>query len=552
MLPRKAAGQKRTSPQIQGPPEQIHMTSTSKQRALSLRDLFLAILSGLLLTASFPPGKFSFLAWIALIPLLVSILHKAPRNAFKLGFIAGFFHYLTLVYWIVVVLGQYGNLSLPVSLLALVLLSLFLALYPALFSCLACRLNNGLFYPFFLGAFWVSIEYARAHLVTGFPWCLLGYSQYEHLAVIQIANLFGVYAVSFLIVLVNGLIFQSFFRSKVTKHPLLKWEWGFVIMLIAGTLAYGFHQLAQKNARDNTAPHINAAVVQANIDQSVKWKPSVQLQTLATYFKLSRSVGHSKPALVVWPETALPLFYQDAPLFSPKMRDLATELGALLLFGSPAYERINGKIRYYNRAYMITPGVPVPQYYDKRHLVPFGEYVPLKKYLPFINHLVQAAGNFAQGGPQGPLKGRDLSMGVLICFEAIFPELARDLSREGANLLVNITNDAWFGATSAPYQHLSMAVFRSVETGIPMIRAANTGFSAFIGTDGQVLKKTHLFVEAVLNQSIPVSPAKPTIYTRSGDLFAGGLVLISLLNLLNAFRKRSKKRTTANTARSGK
>ena len=518
------------------------MTPATKQSALSLRNLFQAILSGLLLTASFPPGKFSFLAWIALIPLLVSIQDKAPRSAFKLGFIAGFFHFITLMYWIIVVLKQYGNLPLAVSLLALLLLSLFLALYPGLFSCFTCQMNRGPFSIFFMAAFWVSLEYARAHLVTGFPWCLLGYSQYEHLAVIQIADLFGIYGVSFLIVLVNGLIFQSFFRKKGTKRTFLKWAWLFMVLLTAGTLTYGFHQVTQKRTQAETAPQINAAVVQANIDQSVKWKPSVQSQTLQTYFRLSRSVADSKPALIVWPETALPFFYQDAPGFSPKMRDLSNELGAALLFGSPAYKRINRKIRYYNRAYMITPDISITQYYDKRHLVPFGEYVPLKQYLPFINHLVQAAGNFAQGDRQDPLKDNDLSLGVLICFEAIFPELARDLSREGANLLVNITNDAWFGATSAPYQHLSMAVFRSVETGLPMIRAANTGFSAFIGSDGAILSRSNLFVEAVLDQSIPVSPATPTFYTRFGDLFAGGLVLISLLKLLYTFRKRVKKR----------
>ena len=528
------------------------MTSTAKQRTRSLRDLLLAILSGLLLTASFPPGNLSFFAWLAFIPLLVSVQDRPARSAFKLGFITGFFHTITLIYWIVVVLGQYGNLPFALSLLALVLLSFFLALYPALFSCLASRLNHGLFYPFFLGAFWVSMEYARAHLVTGFPWCLLGYSQYKQLAVIQIANLFGVYAVSFLIVLLNGLIFQTFFRDKHIKNPGLKWEWGVVVLVAAGTLTYGFQQLSQKKIEDNSAPRINAAVVQANIDQSLKWKPAYQVQTLKTYFKLSRSVGHLNPTLVVWPETALPLFYQDAPLFSLKMRDLSAELDAILLFGSPAYERDNKIIRYYNRAYMITPGIPVSQYYDKRHLVPFGEYVPLKKYLPFIHQLVQAAGNFTPGDLQGPLKEKDLSLGVLICFEAIFPELAGDLSRAGANLLVNITNDAWFGNTSAPYQHLGMAVFRSVETGIPMIRAANTGFSAFIGTDGKILSKTHLFVEAVLDQSIPVSPAKPTLYTRSGDLFSGGMVLISLLNLLFSFRKRFKKKPTAKNARSGK
>ncbi len=455
-----------------------------------------------------------------------------------MGLIAGFFHYITLLYWIIVVLGQYGNLSLPVSLLALLLLGLFLALYPALFSCLVSRLSQANFSVFFMAAFWVCLEYARAHLVTGFPWCLLGYSQHQHLAVIQIANLVGVYGISFLIVLVNGLLCHSFFRHKENNDPYLKWEWLFVILFTAGALTYGFHQLSEKKTRNQKAPHVNVAVVQANIDQSVKWKAAYQLRTIATYFRLSRSVGHSKPALIVWPETALPFFFQDAPGFLPEITSLSQELGAALVFGSPAYQRTNGKISYYNRAYMISPGLGSIPYYDKRHLVPFGEYVPLKQYLPFINHLVQAAGNFVPGEPQGPLKDKDLSLGVLICFEAIFPELARDLSREGANLLVNITNDAWFGSTSAPYQHLGMAVFRCVETGIPMVRAANTGFSAFIGSDGAILSRSDLFEEAVLDRSVPVLPPIPTFYTRFGDLFVGGLMLVSLLGLFCAFRKR--------------
>ena len=521
------------------------MTPTTKQSPLSLRNLLAAILSGVLLTASFPPGNLSFLAWVALIPLLISIRNAPLGKAFKLGLIVGFFHYISLMYWIIVVLGQYGNLSLPVSLLALLLLSLFLALYPALFSCLASRLNQGHFSIFFMAAFWVCMEYARANLVTGFPWCLLGYSQYQHLAVIQIADILGVYGVSFLVVLINGLLFHSFFRNKGGKAPHLKWEWLWVMLFAAGTLTYGFHQLSEKKTQNKTAPHINAAVVQANIDQSVKWKAEYQLRTIAAYFRLSRSVGHSKPALIVWPETALPFFFQDAPGFLPEITSLSHELGAALVFGSPAYQRTKGKISYYNRAYMINPGLGPIQYYDKRHLVPFGEYVPLKQYLPFINHLVQAAGNFVPGEPQGPLKDRDLSLGVLICFEAIFPELARDLSREGANLLVNITNDAWFGSTSAPYQHLSMAAFRCVETGIPMVRAANTGFSAFIGSDGAILSRSDLFEEAVLDRSVPVLPASQTFYTRFGDLFALGLVLVSLLKLLYVFRKGLRKRRTA-------
>ncbi|EFK07181.1 apolipoprotein N-acyltransferase [delta proteobacterium NaphS2] len=519
------------------------MTPATKQRAFSTRDLLLAILSGLLLTASFPPGKFSFLAWIALIPLFISLRDKRPRSAFKLGFIGGFFHYLTLLYWVIVVLGRYGNLHMAISLLALLLLSLFLALYPGLFSALASQMVGTRFSFFFMAALWVSLEFLRAHLFTGFPWCLLGYTQYERLAVIQIADLTGVYGISFLIVLVNGLIFQSFFMKNRSLHTFLKWEWLFVALLVTGTIFYGFQKLAQKKAGKQSDPHLNAAVIQADIDQSVKWKPSYQRKTLETYFRLSSLAAPLKPALIVWPETALPFFYQDAPAFSSQMRHFADRIGATLVFGSPAYERKNRRIEYYNRAYMITPGISSAGYYDKRHLVPFGEYVPLKKYLPFLNQLVQAAGNFVSGGRQGPLMKKDLSLGVLICFEAIFPELARDLARDGAQVLVNITNDAWFGATSAPYQHLSMAVFRSVETGLPMIRAANTGFSAFIGPSGKILSRSALFEEAVLDQSVPFSPSPPaTLYTRMGDLFAGALLLISLLKLFYLFRMRVKRK----------
>ena len=162
-----------------------------------------------------------------------------------------------------------------------------------------------------------------------------------------------------------------------------------VVPIMAGALIYGVHQLSQKKVRIKTAPSLNAAVVQANIDQSVKWKPSFQIKTLETYFRLSRSVGRNKPALIVWPETALPLFYQDAPRFSPRMEGLSEELGAILLFGSPAYSRTGGGIEYYNRAYMIAPGASSTRYYDKRHLVPFGEYVPLEEISP----LYQPAGS---------------------------------------------------------------------------------------------------------------------------------------------------------------
>ena len=184
------------------------------------------------------------------------------------------------------------------------------------------------------------------------------------------------------------------------------------------------------------------------------------------------------------------------------------------------------------------------RHYDKIHLVPFGEYVPLKKFLPFIHRLVQSAGDFTPGVSTLPLKSDGVSVGVLICFEGIFPELARELTANGANLLVNLTNDAWYGMTSAPFQHLSMAVFRCVENRRPMLRAANTGISAIIGTDGKILGSTGLFKEAVLMRSLPIPPSKKTLYTRIGDIFAAGLLLITFLWIIRIFFQEEEREKT--------
>lgn len=497
-----------------------------------LRNLLLAILSGILLTLSFPPGKFSFVAWFALIPLLKGIQTASPSNAFKLGLVSGLAHYLTLIYWIIVVLEHYGNLHIGIAVFALLLLSLYLSLYVALFSTLASRLTDSGFYPVILGCYWVALEYLKAHLMTGFPWCLLGYSQYEHLHIIQSADLFGVYGISFLIVLVNGVVFRISAMSLGRKTGVLKWELPVAVLLLAGTWIYSHYQISGTPADGQTGRPVKAAVVQANIDQSVKWDPAYQEDTLQSYFRLTRSARGFHPELIVWPETSLPFFFQDHPRFSPGIISLAAESRAVLIFGSPAYRRDGRAVHYYNRAYMIRPDTRDILYYDKIHLVPFGEYVPFKKYLPFIHRLVEAAGDFAQGEKSEVLKAGDLSLGVLICFEAIFPELAGAFARNGANILVNITNDAWFGRTSAPYQHLSMAVFRAIETRRPMIRAANTGFSAFITPTGVIQGKSDLFAEAVLKGSITAGAFPLTFYSRFGDLFAVTLLVISAAHIL--------------------
>ncbi len=485
-----------------------------------------------MLTASFPTGKLGWMAWFALVPLLKSLDRTSPSQAFKLGFIAGIVHYLTLVYWIILALHNYGGLNFFISSIILILLCLYLSLYPAFFSYVFSHMKDTRFMILSMGSLWVGLEYIRAKLLTGFPWCLLGYTQFRHLKLIQIADLVGVYGVSFLIVLSNVLIYALVFDRNLRKKKLLKWE-ALVILLIAlFTVTYGHYRLTWDKTQGKNDRSVRIAIIQGNIDQAIKWNPAYQGKTLDTYHRLTREASGFKPHLVVWPETSVPFFFQDNIKFSPRVFRIIQESGADLIFGSPAYSRDDGATKYYNRAYLLLSDGELPGYYDKVHLVPFGEYVPLKRFLPFVHRLVPAAGDFASGQKIKPLRLPYLSAGILICFEVIFPEMARTQVREGATVLVNMTNDAWFGMTSAPFQHLSIAVFRAVENGRPLIRAANTGISAFIGPQGRIISQGGLFTEEILSHEIRSGETSLKWYTRYGDFFAFSLLIISLANIL--------------------
>jgi apolipoprotein N-acyltransferase len=490
----------------------------------------LSILSGAMLTASFAPAKLGWLAWLALVPLLKGLQKEAPSRAFKLGLLAGFIHYVTLIYWILAVLEQYGGLNILLSASVLLILCLYLSLYFALFSYLVSSLRGAPFAALLTASVWVALEFVRAKLLTGFPWCLLGYSQYRYLDLIQISTLFGVYGVSFLIVLSNALIYALFFDRSFQKKGFLRWEVALASVMVFLTLAYGHLRLQVADPEGKGQRSIRAAVVQGNIDQSVKWDPAYQEKSILVYERLTRNTRPFRPDLVVWPETSVPLFFQDRTPFSRRITALARNLGTDLLFGSPAYRQGPAGTSYLNRAYHLSMEGEISGYYDKGHLVPFGEYVPLKRFLPFVHRLVPAAGDFIPGDRTAPLRLSSSSAGVLVCFEVIFPELARQRVEEGAQVLVNLTNDAWFGMTSAPYQHLSMAVFRALENGRPLIRAANTGISAFIGPRGKILDRAGLFTEALLTREVRLSDGRSrTFYTRYGDLFALFLSVISLI-----------------------
>ncbi|MCD6265689.1 MAG: apolipoprotein N-acyltransferase [Deltaproteobacteria bacterium] len=521
---------------------------------ITIRNVLLAALSGLMLTASFAPVNLDWIAWISLIPLLISLEDKSLSDAFKIGLFVGLFHYLTLIYWIVNVLSRYGNINLILSLSALLLLSFYLAFYIALFALIVANFKNNRLSPFWGACIWVALEYARSYIMTGFPWCLLGYSQYSRLPLIQISDIAGVYGISFIIVLVNFALYnvvslmikkkastyaigdksevKGYDHNKHNGHHLriIGIDAIFTFFLVGCVLVYGYSRLKEKADNNVKGKELRVMIVQGNIDQSLKWDSDFQEETLSIYKKLSLESADFKPQLIIWPETALPFFFQDASHLSKEVFEVARITNANILFGSPAYVKDKDSILYYNRAYMISKS-RVFDYYDKVHLVPFGEYVPLKKCIPFVHRLVTAAGDFSTGKKAEPIYSPGLKIGALICFETIFPDIPRRFAAQGAELLVNLTNDAWFGRTSAPYQHLSMAVFRCVENRLPMARAANTGISAFILANGKIVDKSKLFAREILQKKIKLAHKK-TFYSQLGNIFAILLTIATIIKFL--------------------
>jgi apolipoprotein N-acyltransferase len=497
----------------------------------------LAVTTGLLATVSFPRIDWGWLVWVAFVPLLYAIKDTSPRRSFKLGFLAGLAHYGTLLYWIVGVINHYGHLPTVLCALIFMLLVFYLSLYPGLFAVLVSQLRARSLPYYLAGPFlWVALEYVESFFLSGFPWENLGYSQYNQLHLIQISDILGVYGLSALIMAVNGVLFECL--DTISRNRTFAWRPLLGVgLVIAGFLIYGTWRIQKTNRSVEAAPKRTVALVQGNIDQSVKWLPSFQRETLRRYAALSTDALQDSPELIIWPETALPFYFLHDGDLTEETLELVRTSGVYFVLGSPSFRSTGQTIRYYNSAYLVGPAGKVVGKYDKVHLVPYGEYVPLKRYFPFLGKMVEAVGDFDSGKKGQVLLWGSERIGVLICFEAIFPELAGSMVQNGAQLLINITNDAWFGRSSAPHQHLSMVVFRAVENHLAVARAANTGISAFVDPVGRLLDQTPLFEEAIRSRALPLMNHK-SFYARHGDIFAIGCVLMSLLIWIGAFRNR--------------
>ena len=478
----------------------------------------LAAASGGLLVLAYPTADIGGLAFIALVPLLLAIRGEAPARAFWWGTLAGLVFYVGSISWVTRTMTSYGGLSVATSVLVLAALASYLALYVGLFCFGVSALAGAAWWINLLAtsALWVGLEYLRSYALTGFPWALLGYTQYRTVMLLPIASVAGVYGLSFLVILVNIGLAQLTSTSGGRLRTIL------LAGLVALLLVWSPTLLSPPSAPAGPEEEIGVALLQGNIDQASKWNPAMQAATIELYRRLSLEAATNTPTLIVWPETAAPFFFRYEPALRGRVLDIAAETGSYLLVGSPDVERASVGAegdRFYNSAFLVSPNRELLGKYDKIHMVPFGEYVPLKSILFFVHKLAYGIGDFEPGRTHTVFHLPRGRFGVTICYEVIFPDQVRRYVKQGADFLVNITNDAWFGRSAAPGQHLAMAALRAAENRRYLIRAANTGISAIIDPTGRIVKASEIFVPAVVSGRIQLRRGE-TFYTRYGDLFA--------------------------------
>lgn len=505
------------------------------------RRVILAVTSGLCLSAALPWLDCEPLAWIGLVPLLIAVRGLEPRWAFAIGWISGLTFYVTTCYWIVHTIGHYTALPVPVAAVVLLIMSSVLGCYTAAFAAGVRWFEiRGLPAVWIAPALWVTLEWARGWFFIGFPWGALGYTQYRHHALLQMVEVTGVYGISAVLVLFNTTVESVLRRRGVGVQRALPALVTLTVLMV-GLPAIGRWR-AEAIRTHRPAGHLRIGIAQGNVEQDHKWDPAYQGETLARYRDLTSAAAHAEggpPTVMLWPETATPFFFQDPGALREAVLETAVDNRVFLLFGSPAYfQSGGGRLEQLNRAYLVSPEGRELGTYDKMQLVPFGEYVPYAKLLFFVDKIVVAAGALSPGRTASVLEVPGGRLGPLICYEGIFPALTRRFVAGGADVLVNVTNDAWYGRSSAPYQHLAQAAVRAVENRVPLVRAANTGISAVVDPDGRIRWQSALF-EPAWHVADVTWPGITTFYTRFGDVFAWTCGLVTLAAIVVGLRRRA-------------
>ena len=497
--------------------------------------VFGCLLTSLLLILSFPMADLGWLGFVAFVPLLLALRGLAPREAARLGFLAGVVFFSGLLYWLTSVMTRYAGLQVITGAALLGLLVAYLSIYVALFAAIVgAGLQRAGAIAYLAAPFvWTGLELLRGRLLTGFPWGVIGATQWRHAALLQAGALGGVALVSWLVVLANAAIALLLTRDATRRDRIAA---AAAIALVAGTAALGSRAVARLPAGDGEA--IPVAAIQANVPQDRKWRPEEQSGLVTRLIEQSRQAVDRGARLVVWPESSSPLSYNrpagEAAIGLPIQADrsdaarvgvFVRESGVTLVSGAVQYRYEGSEKRAYNTAFVATRDGSAGESYDKVHLVPFGEYVPLQRLLFFVNRLVEGAvSDFGAGTRTEPLHTPVGEVGPLICYEAIFPEHARLMAP--ARFLINLTNDAWFGKSAGPRQHLALATVRAAENHRWMLRAANTGISAIVDPAGRVVADTPLEEERVLVGTLHAR-SDVTPYAARGDVFGWGCAIVA-------------------------
>ncbi len=444
---------------------------------------------GFTLGLAYPAIDWAGTAWIALVPVFYVAVTAPPRTAFGWGWLAGFAFFLPLLRWLNFTFRTYSDIPWPLT-----------------------------------WAPTMALAGLRATLLGGFPWGELGYSQYRQLTVIQVAELGGAHAVSFVVCAVN---------AAITATVVVEYRRALLGVAVAGvllvsTLGFGRMRLAEAEP----AATVTIAGMQPSIAQPLKWDRSHTEATLRIYGDLTRKAAERKPDLIVWPETASPTILRQDPYLLQALRDLSAQSGVPLLVGTVDVTE-SGRQR--NTAFLLT-GQGIVGRYDKIHLVPFGEFVPLSGIIRFVKGWAEFISELEPGARATVFPGPPAPFGVVICYEGIFPDLFRTFVNNGARLMVNMTNDGWFGRTSGPPQHLGMYPFRAVEHRIAIVRAANTGISAFIAPTGQIFHHLGLYQRGTITEWVPLRQGR-TLFTRLGDWVAWAALVLAAASVGVAARR---------------
>lgn len=485
--------------------------------------------TALLLILSFPNFEFYPLAWIALVPLLVLIAkHPSPRRAFLLGWIVGFVFFYATCYWLTYSMIHYGGLPTVLAYVLLIPGALVVGLFPGLFALmLALSMKRwGVKVLLLAPVFWVSFEWIRLG-VTGQLWNALGYSQAYHWYLTQPARWGGVYLVSFLIVAINSigaLLILKRTRWTIAAALAMVLAVVFVILASQGTMTMTLRPVSPGH-------EVNIIAVQPNVPMTPVKSVSETNELIERHFSLStralQSLGdHPGPRLVIWPESPMNFTYSADKALQERLANFTKQNHTSLLLNSLEPAPNDGA---YNSALLINEAGRLISQYDKIRLMPFGEYVPLPQWLPGASLITGIVGEFTPGDSYTLMPFGDRRAGVFICIEAAYPWIARRLSSDGANVLINISNDGYLGPNAVMRQHLANAIFRAAENGKPVLRVTNTGLTALISDRGEVLDLTGGFQPDVRVWYEPQSTGGNTFYTRHGDLFVQTCTAITVL-----------------------